>query len=159
MANFGYRQVFIEPPDPGVLSNEDSADEYQGGFINNLTGRQLGAKCEVILAGKSKDRVRRLKATTSKTVKSYSEPQLGPSGNQTSRNRGRGLSLRRSGGRRGGRSDDPDSDSTTGVITNRRSQNESSRSRGRGLSQRGGGVQFGRRPRGRDSESTTDRIE
>ncbi|GBP31761.1 hypothetical protein EVAR_5000_1 [Eumeta japonica] len=70
-----------------------------------------------MLAGKSKDRVRRLKATTSKTVRSYSEPHLG---NQTSRNRGRGLSQRRSEGRRGGRPHDPDSDSTTDVITNRR---------------------------------------
>ncbi|GBP61371.1 hypothetical protein EVAR_50853_1 [Eumeta japonica] len=111
-----------------------------------------------MLAGKSKYRVRRLKVITSKTVKSSSEPQLGATGNQTSRNRGRGLSQRRSGGRRGGRSHDPDQDSTTGVITNRRSQNQSSGSRGRGLSQRGGGIHFGRRPRGRDSESTTDRI-
>ncbi|GBP70435.1 hypothetical protein EVAR_41580_1 [Eumeta japonica] len=61
-------------------------------------------------AEKSKDRVQRLKATTSKTMKSYSEPQLGPSSKQTSWNRGRGLSQRRSGGRRGGRSHDPDSD-------------------------------------------------
>ncbi|GBP58083.1 hypothetical protein EVAR_39800_1 [Eumeta japonica] len=126
------QKIFIEPPDPTVLSDDDSADEDQRGFINNLTGRQLGARCEVMLAGKSKDRVRRLKAITSKTVKSSSEPQLGPSGNQTFRNRGRGLSQHRSGGRRGGRSHDPDSDSTTGVITNRRSQNQSSRSRGRG---------------------------
>ncbi|GBP51190.1 hypothetical protein EVAR_98014_1 [Eumeta japonica] len=152
------QQVFIEPSGPTVLYDEDSADEDQSGFINNLSGRQLGARCEVMLAGKSKDRVRRLKAITSKTVKSSSEPQSGPSGNQTSRNRGRGLSQCKSGGRRGGRSHDPDSDSTTGVTKNRRSQNQGSRSRGRGLSQRGGGVHFGRRPRGRDFESTTNRI-
>ncbi|GBP67252.1 hypothetical protein EVAR_47204_1 [Eumeta japonica] len=105
----------VEPPDPAVLSDED-----QGSFVNNLTGRQLGVRCEVMLAGKSKDRVRRLKATTSKTMKSYSEPQLRPSSNQTSRNRGRGLSQSRNGGRRGGRSHDPDLDSTTDVITNQR---------------------------------------
>ncbi|GBP22951.1 hypothetical protein EVAR_95351_1 [Eumeta japonica] len=58
------QQVFIEPPDLAVLSDEDSADEDQGGFINNLTGRQLGAN--------------------------VNEPQLGPSGNQTSSNRGAG---------------------------------------------------------------------
>ncbi|GBP34157.1 hypothetical protein EVAR_30708_1 [Eumeta japonica] len=110
------QQVFIEPTDSAVLSDED-----QGGFINKLTGRQLGARCEVILAGKSKDRVRRLKATTSKTVKSYSKPQLGSSGNQTSRNRGRGLFQRRSGGRRGGRPRGRYSESTIGRITNRTS--------------------------------------
>lgn len=39
----------IEPPDPAVHSDEDSADEDEGGLINNLTGRQLNAGCEVVL--------------------------------------------------------------------------------------------------------------
>jgi hypothetical protein len=42
--------IFIEPPDPAVNSDEDSADEDEGGLIDNLTGRQLRAGAEVVFA-------------------------------------------------------------------------------------------------------------
>ncbi|XP_045767230.1 piggyBac transposable element-derived protein 3-like [Maniola jurtina] len=48
--------LYIEPPDPAILFDEDSADEDEGGFINNLTGRQLNARCEVVLASRSEPR-------------------------------------------------------------------------------------------------------
>lgn len=41
--------IFIEPPDPAMHTDEDSADEDQSGLINNLSGRQLSARCEVVL--------------------------------------------------------------------------------------------------------------
>lgn len=43
-------QIFIEPPEPAVHSDEDSRDEDAGARINNISGRQLSAPCEVILA-------------------------------------------------------------------------------------------------------------
>ncbi|GBP19491.1 hypothetical protein EVAR_102038_1 [Eumeta japonica] len=121
------QQVCIEPPDLlFFLTRIQLTRTKEVLLIISLGVSSLGARCEVMLAGKSKDHVRRL--TTSKTVKSYSEPQLGPSGNQTSRNRGRGLSQHRSGGRCRGRSHNPDSDSTTGVITNRRKKGNTDKS-------------------------------
>ena len=42
--------IFIEPPDANVLSDEDSDDEDDGGLIDNLNGRQLRAPAEVVLA-------------------------------------------------------------------------------------------------------------
>lgn len=45
--------LYIEPPEPAIDSDQDSGDEEGGGFINNLTGRQLNAGCEVVLASTS----------------------------------------------------------------------------------------------------------
>lgn len=44
------KSIFIEPPQPTIHSDEDSGDEDEGGFINNLSGRQLNAGCQVVLA-------------------------------------------------------------------------------------------------------------
>jgi hypothetical protein len=42
--------IYIEPPEPAVQSDEDSADEDTGGLIDNLTGRQLRSSAEVIFS-------------------------------------------------------------------------------------------------------------
>lgn len=40
-------QIFIEPPESNVLTDEDSGDE-EGGIIDNLSGRQLRACAEIV---------------------------------------------------------------------------------------------------------------
>lgn len=40
--------IFIEPPDPNMLSDEDSGNEDEGGAIDNLSSRQLAANAEVV---------------------------------------------------------------------------------------------------------------
>jgi len=42
--------IFVEPPDAAVDSDKDSADEDGGGLIDNLTGRQLRARAQVVFA-------------------------------------------------------------------------------------------------------------
>ncbi|KAG5862453.1 hypothetical protein JTB14_021199 [Gonioctena quinquepunctata] len=42
--------IFIEPPDCGVLSDENSGDEVGGGLIENLPGSQLRAPAELKLS-------------------------------------------------------------------------------------------------------------
>ncbi|XP_067000883.2 uncharacterized protein [Anabrus simplex] len=42
--------IFIEPPDGNVDTDEDSANEDEGGMVHNLTGRQLRAAAETRLA-------------------------------------------------------------------------------------------------------------
>lgn len=39
--------VFIAPPDPDVLTDEDSGDEDEGGVLDNLNPRQLSAQAEI----------------------------------------------------------------------------------------------------------------
>ncbi|XP_046404683.1 piggyBac transposable element-derived protein 3-like [Ischnura elegans] len=39
--------IYIEPPESNVLSDKDSAEEDGGGFIDNLSGRQLRAGAEI----------------------------------------------------------------------------------------------------------------
>ncbi|KAG5881582.1 hypothetical protein JTB14_034802 [Gonioctena quinquepunctata] len=41
--------IFVEPPDPNVDTDEDSADEDEGGMVCNLNGRQLCAPAEIKL--------------------------------------------------------------------------------------------------------------
>lgn len=43
-------RIYIEPPDNNVQSDEDSADEGDGGQIDNLTGRQLLAPAEAVFS-------------------------------------------------------------------------------------------------------------
>lgn len=43
-------EIFIEPPDPTALTDEDSADEDDGGTLDNLSGRQLQSKVEIKFA-------------------------------------------------------------------------------------------------------------
>jgi hypothetical protein len=48
---------YIEPPDPAIASDEDSDEEDAGGaLLNNLSGRQLNAPCEVVLHQSSRPR-------------------------------------------------------------------------------------------------------
>ncbi|XP_068081249.1 uncharacterized protein [Anabrus simplex] len=42
--------IFIEPPDGNVDTDEDSANEDEGGMVHNLTGCQLRAAAETCLA-------------------------------------------------------------------------------------------------------------
>ncbi|KAF5305433.1 hypothetical protein FQA39_LY01524 [Lamprigera yunnana] len=42
-------EVFIEPPEATVDTDEDSAEADQGGMLHNLTGRQLRAPVEIRL--------------------------------------------------------------------------------------------------------------
>ena len=48
-ANDGVQSVFIEPPDNRELSDEDSADEDNGGLMDNLSGKQLQARAELVM--------------------------------------------------------------------------------------------------------------
>lgn len=41
--------VFIVLPEPNILTNGDSTDEYDEGFINNITIRQLTSDTKVVL--------------------------------------------------------------------------------------------------------------
>ena len=41
--------IYIAPPQENIDSDEDSADEDEGGFIDDLTGRQLRADAEIAL--------------------------------------------------------------------------------------------------------------
>lgn len=42
-------EIYIEPPDAAILTDEDSGEEDGGGVIDNLSGAQLRAPAEVIL--------------------------------------------------------------------------------------------------------------
>ncbi|XP_057667202.1 piggyBac transposable element-derived protein 2-like [Diorhabda carinulata] len=44
--------IFITPPEPNVISEEDSADEDEGGLLDNLGGRQLAADAKIRLVGR-----------------------------------------------------------------------------------------------------------
>ncbi|KAG5897417.1 hypothetical protein JTB14_032109 [Gonioctena quinquepunctata] len=39
--------IYIEPPEPAELTNEDSADEDGGGLVDNLSANQLRAAAEI----------------------------------------------------------------------------------------------------------------
>lgn len=52
--NDDVEDIFIEPPDPNVLTDEDSGDEDEGGLLDNLPGAQLRAKAEVVLSNKDR---------------------------------------------------------------------------------------------------------
>lgn len=41
--------IYIGPPEPNILKDEDSADEDEGGLIDNLTARQLTSDAEIVL--------------------------------------------------------------------------------------------------------------
>lgn len=47
--NIDVSDIYIEPPDAGILTDEDSGDEDGGGLLDNLTVPQLPPKAEVIL--------------------------------------------------------------------------------------------------------------
>lgn len=41
-------EIFIEPPDANVRTDEDSGDEDSGGFLDNISGRQLIPAAELV---------------------------------------------------------------------------------------------------------------
>ena len=47
--NFEAADIFIEPPPVDALTDEDCADEDNGGTIDNLNGRQLAASAVTVL--------------------------------------------------------------------------------------------------------------
>ena len=53
----GINQIFIEPPEAAILTDEDSADEDNGGLIDNLSDCQLRAGAQVVFADRSRDDV------------------------------------------------------------------------------------------------------
>ncbi|CAG5038849.1 unnamed protein product [Parnassius apollo] len=91
--------IYIEPPDPAALTDEDSADEDEGALANNLSGRQLNARCEVRLAPRrspsplvdfSKDK----ESPVASTSRSLTTRGRGDHGRRHSRGRGRSRMLR-----------------------------------------------------------------
>lgn len=42
-------QIFIDPPEPNILTDEESGDEEDDFDINRLPGRQLSARAEIVL--------------------------------------------------------------------------------------------------------------
>lgn len=75
--------VFIAPPDPAVLTDEDSGDEDSGGRAENLSSRKLTAEAEVRFANQtSNDDPRRFDdlvgRRTRTWIKGELEPFLGP---------------------------------------------------------------------------------
>lgn len=42
--------IYIAPPEPSALTDEDSGDEDEGGTFDNLSGRQLMAQAEIKLS-------------------------------------------------------------------------------------------------------------
>lgn len=47
--NDNVQDIFIEPPDSNILTDEDSGDEDEGGLIDNLPGSQLRAPAELVM--------------------------------------------------------------------------------------------------------------
>lgn len=40
-------QIYIEPPDTGIITDEDSGNEDEGGLVDNLSGPQLNTTAEL----------------------------------------------------------------------------------------------------------------
>ncbi|KAI4461519.1 transposase is4 [Holotrichia oblita] len=49
--------IYIEPPDAGVLTDQDSGDKDGGSTIDNLPGAKLRANAEVVLRGTDRDEI------------------------------------------------------------------------------------------------------
>lgn len=45
--DFEVQDIFTEPPDTNVLTDEDSGDEKEKSLVNNLSGQQLLAGAEL----------------------------------------------------------------------------------------------------------------
>lgn len=46
--------IYIEPPDSHVLTDEDSGDEDEGGMVDNLSSRQLNAAAEIVFTSNNR---------------------------------------------------------------------------------------------------------
>ncbi|XP_039297867.1 piggyBac transposable element-derived protein 3-like [Nilaparvata lugens] len=77
--------IFIEPPAPNIDTDEDSGDEDGGGYVDNLTGRQLTSQVEVVTNSRNdtsvldntfEDLSSSTRASSSSTVGSTSIKQL-----------------------------------------------------------------------------------
>ncbi|XP_048006923.1 uncharacterized protein LOC125242231 isoform X2 [Leguminivora glycinivorella] len=65
-SDYEVNQIFVEPPEPNIHSDEDSGDEDDGALLNNLSGRQLNARCKVVLSSASVSNLRRSRRLLSK---------------------------------------------------------------------------------------------
>ncbi|KAK9687500.1 hypothetical protein QE152_g36226 [Popillia japonica] len=50
-------EIYIEPPDSNVLTDEDSGEEDDGGLIDNLNRQQLLAKANVRLRNREENAI------------------------------------------------------------------------------------------------------
>lgn len=62
--------IYIEPPEANILTDEDSADEDDGGLADNLGARQLSAQAEIVFSNKMRIGLENecLEETVSKSV-------------------------------------------------------------------------------------------
>lgn len=61
--------IYMVPPDPSVLTDEDFADEDDGGVIDNLSRRQLSSQAEIILSNNERiDEIRAKEASSTQTL-------------------------------------------------------------------------------------------
>ncbi|KAK4877378.1 hypothetical protein RN001_009884 [Aquatica leii] len=44
-------QIYIEPPEGGAITDEDSGEEDEGGLVDNLSRNQLNAQVQLVLHG------------------------------------------------------------------------------------------------------------
>ena len=68
--------VYIEPNDPGLLTDEDSADEDDSGLVDNLSGRQLTGNAEAVFTDGQRTTEDNDEANYSSTISSYKTPKL-----------------------------------------------------------------------------------
>ncbi|KAG5884925.1 hypothetical protein JTB14_001883 [Gonioctena quinquepunctata] len=75
------REIFIEPPDSNVLTDEDSGEEDEGGTIDKLNRQQLSAHVEVrIHNGKDNNQIEAAASTTQNIAE---RPGKNPKGQST----------------------------------------------------------------------------
>ncbi|KAF5277925.1 hypothetical protein FQA39_LY06077 [Lamprigera yunnana] len=80
-------EVFIEPPEATVDTDEDSAEENQGGMLHNLTDRQLRAPVEIRLIDNTRINTNKhASVSSSESPPSESAPSESPSISSTSEN-------------------------------------------------------------------------
>ena len=70
-----HADVYIEPNDPGLLTDEDSADEDDSGLIDNLSGRQLAGHAEAIFPNGNRITEHNNEANCSSHTSNYKTPK------------------------------------------------------------------------------------
>lgn len=102
---FDNPDIYITPPD-GVQTDEDSADEDQGGLIDNLNGHQLQAEAEVVVRTNRYYRMRPSDDSDEEDVEESSHDEL-PGPSSTKRRRTPASSKPKSGARKWTKDDLP----------------------------------------------------
>ena len=70
-----HADVYIEPNDPGLLTDEESADEDDSGLIDNLSGRQLAGHAEAIFPNGNRITEHNNEANFSSHTSNYKTPK------------------------------------------------------------------------------------